>query len=147
MKPKSYSFVEGNRSIGVLMYQVPPRGQDVNMLPFPATIYFWCICSFANHITPNSGPCQTLPLSINQPTNLFYTLTCSHISDMGLLIAPFTICAPFPTMTPNSVSSQTLPPILSLASSTVTWHPKFFSWRAAARPDGPAPMTTTFPWN
>lgn len=48
--------------------------------------------------------------------------TCSHISAIGLLTHPLTICAPLPTVTPlNVLSSQTRPPILSLASKIMTY--------------------------
>lgn len=54
----------------------------------------------------------------------FLTLvaTCSHIKAMGLFTQPLTIWAPRPTVTPSEVSSQTRPPIRSLASSTTTWN-------------------------
>lgn len=41
---------------------------------------------------------------------------------MGLFTQPLTIWAPRPTVTPREVSSQTRPPIRSLASSTTTWN-------------------------
>ena len=46
----------------------------------------------------------------------------------------------------RDVSEWVLPPIRFLASSTVTLCPKRCSWRAAPRPDIPAPTTMTVYW-